>query len=159
MIVFLEHLQRCSVCDPAKIFFTSKFSYLLFCNPTYKTETGTANRWGWTTIANHKVESLWWTNQKHWAAVRSYLLHSFVQLHSIGWLVGSPFTGHGKAYNYAEQKPFSWSKPACFDFSSSNFTVQGDILSTPGDALTQLHIHFQNNFDYFSRKATEDVAG
>ncbi len=26
----LEHLQRCSVCDPAKIFFTSKFSYILF---------------------------------------------------------------------------------------------------------------------------------
>jgi len=42
----LEHLQRCSVCDPAKIFFTFKFSYVLFHNPTYKTETGTANRWG-----------------------------------------------------------------------------------------------------------------
>jgi hypothetical protein len=33
-----------SVCDPAKIFFTSKFSCVLFCNPTHKTETGTANR-------------------------------------------------------------------------------------------------------------------
>jgi hypothetical protein len=45
----LEHLQRCSVCDPAaKKNFTSKFSYVLFCNPTYKTETGTANRWGTT---------------------------------------------------------------------------------------------------------------
>ncbi len=29
----LEHLQRCSV------FFTSKFSYVLFCNPTNQTET------------------------------------------------------------------------------------------------------------------------
>jgi hypothetical protein len=26
----LEHLQGCSVCDPAKMFFTSKFSYVLF---------------------------------------------------------------------------------------------------------------------------------
>jgi hypothetical protein len=28
-----------------KIFLTSKFSYLLFSNPTHKTKTGTANRW------------------------------------------------------------------------------------------------------------------
>jgi hypothetical protein len=41
-----EHLQRCSVCDPAKIFFTSNFSYVLFCNPTNKTETGTKDRLG-----------------------------------------------------------------------------------------------------------------
>jgi len=34
-----------SVCDPAKVFFLSEFSYLLFCNPTHKTKTGTANRW------------------------------------------------------------------------------------------------------------------
>jgi len=33
---------------PCKIFLTSKFSYLLFCNPTYKTEIGTAYRWGTT---------------------------------------------------------------------------------------------------------------
>jgi hypothetical protein len=33
---YLEHEQKCSVCDPAKIFFTSKFSYLLFCNPPLK---------------------------------------------------------------------------------------------------------------------------
>jgi hypothetical protein len=31
-----------------KVFFPSKFSYLLFCNPTHKTKTGTANRWGST---------------------------------------------------------------------------------------------------------------
>jgi len=42
----LEHLQWYSVCDPAKIFLTSKFSYLRFSKPTYKTKTGTAtNRW------------------------------------------------------------------------------------------------------------------
>jgi hypothetical protein len=32
--------------DPAKIFFTSKFTCLLFCNPTHKAETGTRNMWG-----------------------------------------------------------------------------------------------------------------
>jgi hypothetical protein len=41
----LELLQRCSVCDPAKIFFTSKFSYLILFNPTHQAQIGTANRW------------------------------------------------------------------------------------------------------------------
>ncbi len=47
-VASLEHLQRCSVCDLGKLFFTSKFSYFIFCNPTHETETGTANRWGTT---------------------------------------------------------------------------------------------------------------
>jgi hypothetical protein len=34
------------VCDLAKIFLTSKFSYLLFCNPTQKTEIRTAKTGG-----------------------------------------------------------------------------------------------------------------
>jgi hypothetical protein len=33
---------------PCKNIFTSKFSYLLFCNLTPKTETQTANKWGTT---------------------------------------------------------------------------------------------------------------
>jgi len=36
---------------------------------------------------------------------------------------------------YDDVEPFSWAKPACFDFSSSNFTMQGHIVSTAGDAL------------------------
>jgi len=44
----VEMLQLCSICNLAKIFFTSKFSYLLFCNPTHKAETGTTHRWGTT---------------------------------------------------------------------------------------------------------------
>ncbi len=42
---FGEHPQRCSVCEPAKIFLTSEFSYLLFSNSTHKTKTKTAIRW------------------------------------------------------------------------------------------------------------------
>ncbi len=38
--------SNASVCDPAKIFFTSKFSYLLVCNPTHESETRAANTWG-----------------------------------------------------------------------------------------------------------------
>ncbi len=36
----LEHPQRCSVCDPAKIFVTSKFSYLLFSKQPVKLKLG-----------------------------------------------------------------------------------------------------------------------
>jgi hypothetical protein len=43
-----ERLHRCSVCDLAKIFFTSKFSYLLFVNPNIETNTGISNRCGTT---------------------------------------------------------------------------------------------------------------
>jgi hypothetical protein len=50
---YFEHLHWCSVCDPAKIFLTSKFSYLPFSNPTHKTKTWTANRWETTNSNPH----------------------------------------------------------------------------------------------------------
>ncbi len=71
-----------------------------------KTETGTQIG-GRLLIANHLDESLWWANQRNWAAVRSYLLHSFLQVHS----AAVPFTSHGNVHNYAYTKPFSWAKP------------------------------------------------
>ncbi len=50
-------------CLAANIFLTSKFSYLLFCNSTQKTETGIANMWE-LPIANHLNQSLCFGNQK-----------------------------------------------------------------------------------------------
>jgi hypothetical protein len=47
-IFWLKHFRQCSICDNTKIFFTSKFNYVLFCNPTNKTKIGTTNRWGTT---------------------------------------------------------------------------------------------------------------
>jgi hypothetical protein len=75
---------------------------------------------------------LWWANQKHWAAVRSYLSHSFLQLNS----AAEPFTSHGAIY--AEPQPFSSVKPAYVQFASSIFTVQDHIPSAPTDALRSL---------------------
>jgi hypothetical protein len=46
-----------------------------------------------------------------------------------------PFTGLGNVSKFAGAKPFSRAKPACFDFSSSNFNVKGHKLRTSGDAL------------------------
>jgi hypothetical protein len=82
-------------------------------------------------IVNHLDQSLWWANQKHWAVVISYLLHSFLQVYN----VTPHFTSHCKLWNCTEQKPFSWAKPACFEFVSSNFIVQGHILSAAWDSL------------------------
>jgi hypothetical protein len=46
-----------------------------------------------------------------------------------------PFTGLSDVSTYAGAKPFFGSKPAYFDFSSSNMNVQGHKLSTSADAL------------------------
>jgi hypothetical protein len=56
---YLEHPHQCLVCDPAKIFLTCKFIYLLLCNPTHKTEI--ANRWE-LLRANYLDQSLWLAN-------------------------------------------------------------------------------------------------
>jgi hypothetical protein len=43
-----RHFRWCSICDAAKIFFTSKFGYSFFCNPTHKIEIETTNSGGTT---------------------------------------------------------------------------------------------------------------
>jgi hypothetical protein len=61
--------------------------------------------------------------------------------------VGAPFTSHRKPRNYAEPKLFSWAEPAYFDFSSSNFKLQGHILSTAGDDVSaSLSVHSGHEF-------------
>jgi hypothetical protein len=49
-------------------------AFFFLGNPNNKTET--AYTWG-PLIENHLDQSLWPTNQKHWAVVRCNLLHSF----------------------------------------------------------------------------------
>jgi len=57
------HLHQCSVSHPTKIFLTSKFSYLLFLNPTHKTKTETANMWE-NTNSNLVDQSNYLANQQ-----------------------------------------------------------------------------------------------
>ncbi len=80
----LEHLHHCSICDPTKIFLTSKFSYLLFF-PTQSTAGATTR------------------------------CSAFYQpQHPLGKkMLGQNHFG----------KPNQ--NPSCFDFSSSNFPLQG----------------------------------
>ncbi len=65
--------------------------FFFFDNPTNKTVTGTAYMWG-LLIANHLDQSLWSTNQKYWPAVRSNLLHSFLEVHNSV----APLISHGQ---------------------------------------------------------------
>jgi hypothetical protein len=60
--------------------------------------------------------------------MKSYLLHSFLQVHS----VAEPFTSHNNLHNYVEPKPFSLLKPAYVGFSSSIFIVQDHISRLAG---------------------------
>jgi hypothetical protein len=48
-----------------------------------------------------------------------------------------PFTSLSKLCKNAGPKPFCCAKPACFDFTSSNFNLQGHILNTSGVALRE----------------------
>jgi hypothetical protein len=79
-------------------------------NPTNKTVTGTACT-SELLVANHLDQSLWSTNQKYWAAVRLYLLHSFLEVHNRV----APFISRGKLHEFGAQKPISWAKPTQFD--------------------------------------------
>jgi hypothetical protein len=74
-------------------------------------------------IANRMDQWFRWADQKHWAALRSYLLHSFLQVNS----AAAPRTSHGNLRNYAKPKPISWVKPVQFGFSSSICTMHDHI--------------------------------
>jgi hypothetical protein len=108
----------------------SKFSCAFFFgNPTNKSVTRTAYTWE-QYIANHLDQSIWSTNQNNWVAVRSNLLHSFLEVHNCV----APFTSHGNLHEFGAEKPISWPKMAHFDFFTINFTVRSHILSIGGDA-------------------------
>jgi hypothetical protein len=89
-------------------------------------------------IANHLNQSSRWANQKHWPAVRSYLLHSFLQVHG----VAVTFTSQQKPCNYVKPKPFSSATQLhILDFLHPNFTLQDHILSIGGDVSKRLYIN------------------
>jgi len=133
------------VCDPAKIVFTFKCSYLQFGNPTNKTENGTANRRPTTNskppgpiIMMTQSETLSSSSQIIFiilccADAQQRKLNRVIMLYYT--LLCRCTATQAEPCYYAEPKPFSWGKPACFDFSSSNVTVQDHILSTAGDFL------------------------
>jgi len=84
VLMSLEHLQWCSVSDPCEnIFHIQVLVMYSFATPPIKLKLGEQIGKG-LLIANHLDESLWSNNQKYSAvAIRSYLLHSFLEVHSL----------------------------------------------------------------------------
>jgi hypothetical protein len=85
----------------AKIFFTSKFSYLFICNPTHKTETGTANRWGTT---NSKPPGPIIMMGQSETLTSTQIVFITLQVHA----VAGPFTSYHKRSNLLSQTGIVW---------------------------------------------------
>jgi len=80
------------------------FILLHLATPRLKLKLGQHNGGG-PLIANHLDQSWWWANQKHWPPVRSHLLHSLLQVHTV-------------------TVELYWARPAYVDIFSSKFSVQ-----------------------------------
>jgi hypothetical protein len=125
-------MGRYSVCDPAKVFFTSKFSYFLSCNPTHEIETMTANRWGTTKSKPPGPIAMMGQSDTEQKSD-----HIYYTLFCRCWTGIVPFASdYKKTVQLFGAKTIFVSQLAHFDFSSCNFNVQGPIVSTIGDALT-----------------------
>jgi len=111
-----EHLLQCSVCEPGK-YFTSQVTF--FSTPPIKLKLGLLQIRGRLLIATRLDQSK--MSSQSTVGVLGFAM-PFYQPEQIGNKNVGP-------------KPFRSPKLALFDFSLSNFAVQGHILSTFGDAL------------------------
>jgi hypothetical protein len=109
-VVVSKDLQRCSVCVPAKIFLISKFSYLLFSNPTHETKTLNANRWE-TANSNPPGPIQVFSNQQKVVG----FCYAFSHLH--------------KLCKQCWAKTILLSQTGMLSYFSSNVNLQGHILS------------------------------
>jgi len=106
-------------------------------------------------ISNHLDQSLWWANQKHWPEVRSYLVHSFLQVHIIA---AAPCTTHRRVCKYIEPRLFS--EPNRHIFSTflhpillSSFTywaLCGDAVMEWGQKLWVVTFHLNRKWECHS---------
>jgi hypothetical protein len=127
-ILNLAHLQRCWVFDPVNILFTSKFSYLVFRNPSDKTETGIAKRW--ETTNSKPPGPIITMSQSETLKDSQIILHSFLQVHS----VVAPFTNPSNCAIMLSQNDLPEPNGHILTFLHPIF-LEDYILSAAGDAL------------------------
>jgi hypothetical protein len=113
------------MCDLAKMFFTSKFSHLVFSNPANKTETGTPNRWG--TTNSKPLGPIIMIGQSETLS-RSQI--TFITLFSAGAERCCAYYQLGQPVELCWAKTIFMSQTGIFGLSSSNFIVQDHFLST-----------------------------
>jgi hypothetical protein len=128
--MFLDSHKSICLCYRNK--FTSILSDLPFDNPTHKTKTGIANSWGTTNSKTMGTDYYDEPIKRHYIAVRSYLLHSFLQLHSV--VLQCPFSSNHKLCNHAGPQPFSPTQ------TSISFTLLRSILMCNITYWAQLEI-------------------
>jgi len=108
-----------------KYFSHPSFVMFFFGTPPIKLKLERQIRGG-LLIANHMDQSVRWANQRHWTAVRSYLLHSFLQVHSLLCLLPAMATCAIKlSQNYFPEP----------NRHKSNCTVRNHRPRTAGEAL------------------------
>jgi hypothetical protein len=108
-----------SVCDPAKMFFTSKFSFVLFCNHTCKTETGTANRW--ETTNSKPLGPIIMTGRSETPSSSQII---FITLFFAGGQCCCTFYQPWQPAQLCEAKTIFLSQTVMCSISSSKFTMQ-----------------------------------
>jgi hypothetical protein len=114
---FVRDLQWCSYVTPQKYFWDPSLVIYFFPTPPIKLKLGLQIS-GRLLIATDLDQSNYLANQQQ------------VLVFAV------PFTSLSKLGKNAKPKPFCWTKPVCFDFSSSNFRLLGHIPSTSGVALS-----------------------
>jgi hypothetical protein len=94
--------------------------------------------WG-LLIANHLDQSLWSSNQKYWAAVRSILILFF----------GGTQLCCALLHDLVQKNQFPEVNWHIFTFSQSILLSGVHILSTIGDALRSLHLEVSKVWELF----------
>ncbi len=119
LLLRLEHLQWCSVCDSAKIFLTSKCSYIyFFLTPPIKTKTGIANRWETT---NSKTT---WTNHYDWPNHAAGAV--FITFFSVQVLIFAvPLTSLSKLWKISGHKTILLRQTGIFSLFFIEFSFAG----------------------------------
>jgi hypothetical protein len=143
MKLYLEHLQRCSVHDPVKIYFTSKFKVMYSCaTPPIKVKVG--QQIGGETTNSKPLGRIIMMGQSETLSSSAQLDHIYYTLFWRYTALLRPYQASALRALYTDPKPFSWAKPAYFGFSSSNSTLQDDhILITTGDPFrAQISLYF-----------------
>lgn len=104
-----------------------------------------------------KKHNAWWqTKIPFYLMTRKlHFVIPFVLLLKISLVFYMPFKSLNKLCKNVGPKSFCFTKPTCFDISSSNFNLQNHILSTIGDDLRNQFHKGQHNLINFWKKGKE----
>jgi hypothetical protein len=124
----------CSICDPINKILTSKFLFLFFSNPIYKTKLGITNRW--ETINSKLLYLIIMVGQSK-IGINSYILFiTFIILvKSYSLCFTMPFMKFNILWKKCWAKTILLSQSDMFSFFPSIFILLWHILSTIGVVL------------------------